>query len=58
MAEKAKFELRDVPTNTLWKELERRESKEYLRRVRREIRLSREIGPRPRARRRKENRGG
>jgi len=34
---KAKTDLSRVPTNALWKELERRASKEYLRRVAREM---------------------
>ena len=39
MSERPKTDLRRVPTNALWKELERRESREYSRRVSREYKL-------------------
>lgn len=38
---KKKTDLTKVPTNALWKELQRRESNEYARRVHREIKLIR-----------------
>jgi hypothetical protein len=41
---KAKHDLSKVPSSALWKELERRELKEYLRRVAREMRISRKRG--------------